>query len=177
MGEHAGDALCQPVIAEVNLFPYGSSRPYGGNLKCTRFRLHGQVYQECHAQGDVEVQGVDGLELPHPETLELEHLLLAAEAFLGAPPGKVELSDADDVFLGTDLLVRSQHHGMIRDAVDQYEVNILPGSSAPYLHMGKVGVMVFALVIKGCFYLPLALVPAAVLPGPTFHGRGASAWQ
>lgn len=47
--EYAADSFCQPVIAEMYFFLYGSSRFYDGNLKDVRFWLHGQVRQKCHA--------------------------------------------------------------------------------------------------------------------------------
>ena len=47
--QYAGDAFCQPVIAEMYLLLYRSRRFYDRDLKGIRFRLHGQVCQECHA--------------------------------------------------------------------------------------------------------------------------------
>ena len=51
-----------------------------------------------------------------PET----NVLLAAEIFLNAPSGKVELCDPDDIFFGRNLLICGQHHGMLRNPIDQH---------------------------------------------------------
>lgn len=89
----------------------------------------------------------------------MEHLLLTAEIFLNAPSGKIKLCYFEDSFFGTDLLIRSQHHRMFRDPVDQDEIDVLSGSCDLYLHMGQVCIMALAPVIKGQPYLALALVP------------------
>ena len=47
---------------------------------------------------------------------------------------------------------------MLRDAIDQDEVNVLFGGSDLYFYMGKPGVMVLTLVNKGRFDLSFALV-------------------
>lgn len=46
---------------------------------------------------------------------------------------------------------------MLRNAINQNEVNIFFGGGDLYFYMGKIGVMVFALVNKGRFDLSLAL--------------------
>lgn len=73
------------MVAETYFLLYGSGRPCDCNLKCTRLWFHGQACQECHTQGDVEVQGVDGRKLPYTEAVKAECLFLTAEAFLDAP--------------------------------------------------------------------------------------------
>lgn len=46
--EYAGDAFCQPVIAEVYFLLYTSSRFYDADFQGIRLRLHGQLCQGCH---------------------------------------------------------------------------------------------------------------------------------
>ena len=82
--------------------------------------------------------GIYRFELPDPEMLEPEHLLFTAEIFLNAPSGKVKLCHFDDIFFGADLLICSQHHRMLCDAVDQDKIDVLPGSNNLYFHMGQV---------------------------------------
>lgn len=81
-------------------------------------------------------------------------------------PRKVGPCNADDIVPKTAPFVRSQYHGMFRDAVDQDKVNLFPGSSEPYPYMGKVGVMVLVPVKKGDFNLTLALVPQPCCQNP-----------
>lgn len=66
----------------------------------------------------------DCSELPHTEVFKLKHLLLTAEIFLNAPSGKVSQGDIYHVFFGFDFLIGCKHHGMFRNAVNQYEINI-----------------------------------------------------
>ena len=60
--------------------------------------------------------------------LKPEYLFFAAEILLDAPSGKVKLCNSDDIFPGTDFLICSQHHGMLRDAVDQDKADVFPGA-------------------------------------------------
>lgn len=87
-----------------------------------------------------------------------EYLLFTAEIFLNAPSGKIKLCHFDNIFFGTDPFIGSQHYGMFRDAIDQDKVNIFSGSGDLHFHMGKIGIMVFAFIIKRCFYLTFTLV-------------------
>ncbi len=91
--------------------------------------------------------------------LKPEYLFFAAEIFLNAPSGKVEFCNPDDIFPGTDFFICSQHHGMLRDAVDQDKVDVFSGSRDLHFYMGKIGIMVFAFIIKRHFDLALALFP------------------
>ena len=91
--------------------------------------------------------------------LKPEYLFFVAEIFLDAPSGKVEPCNPDDIFSGTDFLICSQHHGMLRDAVDQDKADVLPGSRDLHFYMGKIGIMLLAFIIKRHLDLALALVP------------------
>ena len=123
-----------------------------------RFWFHGHMCQKCHAQGNIKIQGIDCSELPHTEVFKLKHLLFTAEIFLNVPSGKVSQGDIYHVFFGFDFLIGCKHHGMFRNAVNQYEINIFLWSGNLHFHMRKIGIVLLPLVSQGSFDLTLSLI-------------------
>lgn len=56
---------------------------------------------------------------------------------------------------------------MFGNTINQNEVNVLFGSSDLDLYMGKIGIMAFAFIGKGCFDLSFALVPKLCCGDPS----------
>ena len=114
--------------------------------------------QKCHAQGNIKIQGIDCGKLPHTEVFKLKHLLFTAEIFLNAPSGKVSQGDIYHVFFGFDFFIGCKHHGMFRNAVNQYEINIFLRSGNLHFHMRKIGIVRSALVCQDSFDRTLSLI-------------------
>ncbi len=120
--EYATDAFCQSIIAEMDFFFYRICFLYDCKLQSMRFRFHGHMCQKCHAKSNIKIQGIDCCKPPHTEVFKLKHLLFAAEIFFNAPSGKVSQGNIYYVFFGFDFLIGCKHHGMFRNAVNQYKI-------------------------------------------------------
>lgn len=72
-----------------------------------------------------------------------------------------------DAFFGTDFFICSQHHGMLREPVDQHQINVFSGGGDLYFYMGKICLMFFAFIRKEGFYLTLALIPQLCYRDPS----------
>lgn len=94
----------------------------------------------------------------YTKIFKLKYLVLTTKICFNTSSGEGCFCDMYNIFFRADFFIGSKSHGMFRDTIDQYKIDILFGSSNLHLYMRKISIMLFVFANKRCFKLSIAFI-------------------